>query len=62
MIKGFKRFTNNIKILLELAGTPLKIDIETKIISKDFHILGQIDTYLKPSKKKNLMQKARFKF
>ena len=29
-ILGVKEFTNNIKVLSELAITPLKIDIQTK--------------------------------
>ena len=57
-ILGVKKFTSNIKVLSELRGTLLKINIS---ISKDFHLSKQTDTYSKLSKKKNLIQKAGFR-
>ena len=30
-IQGVKSFINNIKVLLELGGTPLKINVKTKV-------------------------------
>ena len=59
-ILGVKKFTNSTKVLSELGRPPLKIDIETKMF-KYFQRFAFIETnrYLfKPSKKKNLMQKA----
>ena len=60
MLLGVKRFTNNIKVLPELGRTPFKTDIETKYFQSS-HLLKRIDTYSKPSKKKNLIQKAGFR-
>ena len=62
-ILGFKKFINNIKILSELGRTLLEIDIETKMF-KCFQRFPFIETkiyYSKPSKKKNLIQNARFR-
>ena len=42
-ILGVKEFTNNIKVLSELAITPLKIDIQTKMF-KYFQIFPFIET------------------
>ena len=42
-ILGVKEFTNNIKVLSELAITPLKIDIQTKTF-KYFQIFPFIET------------------
>ena len=52
-----KKFTTNIKVLSKLGRTPLKINIETKMFkySEDFHLVKRMDTYSKPSQKKNLI-------
>ena len=62
-ILDFKKFINNIKVLSELGRTLLEIDIETKMF-KFFQRFPFIETniyYSKPSKKKNLIQNARFR-
>ena len=61
-IVGVKKFTNNINVLSELGRTPPKINIETKMF-KYFQRFPFSETnryLLKPSKKKNLIQKAGF--
>ena len=59
---GVKKFTNNIKVLSEHGRTPLKTDIEIKMF-KYFERFPFIETnsYSKPSKKKNSIQKAGFR-
>ena len=42
-ILGVKHFTSNIKVLLELGRTPLKLDIKTKMF-KYFHRFPFIET------------------
>ena len=62
-ILGVKKFTNNIKVLSELRRTRLKKNIKTKMFKyfQRFPFIESDRYLLKPSKKKDFIQKAGFR-